>query len=241
MGKHVDLLITGSRALRKAVAPTMGELVTQLHKANGMKIYTGCCVNHIDNAGVDTNQGSFATDLVIAGIGAKPNTKLAEAAGLEVDNGIVVDQFGQTTDPNIYASGDVSSFPLAGRMQRLESIQNATDQSQVIAANICAHYHRTDVKAYSPTPWFWSDQGDLRIQMAGLSALSTEQKTLSTSDGNRMTALHLKDGLLIAVDTLNMPGNHLAARKLLSMPVEITWKMVQDRDEDLKQLFKELR
>ena len=241
MGKHVDLLITGPRALRKAVAPAMGELVTQLHKANGMKIHTGCHVNHVDNAGVDTNQGTFTTDLVIAGIGVKPNTKLAEAADLEVDNGIVVDQFGQTTDPNIYAAGDVASFPLAGRMQRLESIQNATDQSQVIAANICAHRHRTDIKVYSPTPWFWSDQGDLKIQMAGLSALSTEQKTLSTSHGNRMTALHLKSGLLTAVDTLNMPGNHIAARKLLAMPVDITWEMVQDSDEDLKQLYKRLR
>jgi len=241
MGKQVDLLITGSRALRKAVAPAMGELVTQLHKANGMEIHTDCHVSAIDNTCVQTNQGMFTTDLVIAGIGAKPNTKLAEAAGLEVDNGIVVNPFGQTTDPNIYAAGDVASFPLAGRMQRLESIQNATDQSQVIAANICAHRHRTDAKAYLPTPWFWSDQGDLKIQMAGLNTLSTEQKILSTSHGHRMTALHLKDGLLTAVDTLNMPGNHLAARKLLAMPIGVTWEMVQESAEDLKQLYKRLR
>ena len=77
--------------------------------------------------------------------------------------------------------------------------------------------------------------------MTGLSALSTEQKTLSTSHGNRMTVLHLKSGLLTAVDTLNMPGNHIAARRLLAMPVDITWEMVQDSDEDLKKLYKRLR
>jgi 3-phenylpropionate/trans-cinnamate dioxygenase ferredoxin reductase subunit len=245
MGKQVDLLITGPRALRKALAPAMGERVTQLHQANGMGVHTGCQVSRIDAAGaqfkVHTNQGIFSPDLVIAGVGVDPNIDLAAAAGLELENGILVNEFGQTSDPNIYAMGDVASFPLHGKIQRLESIQNATDQSQLVATNMLAQRRNEAPKAYNPTPWFWSDQGELKLQMAGLGDVAAEHITLETSTDTSMTSLHFREGVMIAVDTLNMPGNHIAARKLLAMPVDITWQMVQDSAQELKKLFKLLR
>jgi 3-phenylpropionate/trans-cinnamate dioxygenase ferredoxin reductase subunit len=186
MGKQVDLLITAPRALRKALAPAMGERVTQLHQANGMGVHTGCQVSRIDAAGaqfkVHTNQGIFNPDLVIAGVGVDPNIDLAAAAGLELENGILVNEFGQTSDSNIYAMGDVASFPLHGKIQRLESIQNATDQSQLVATNMLAQRRNEAPKAYNPTPWFWSDQGELKLQMAGLGDVAAEHITLETSN-----------------------------------------------------------
>ena len=241
LGKNVSLLVSGPRLLRKSIAPAMGEQVTQLHKHSGMHIHTNCHVSHLDDDGVHTNQGVFSGDLIIAGVGANPNIELAKQAGLTIDGGIVVDAFGQTSDTHTYAVGDVASMPLQGKTQRLESIQNANDQAQSVANNIVSHRQNEPARAYNPVPWFWSDQGDLKLQMAGLNDVSAEQKILASDSDTRMTAVQFSKGVMTGVDTLNMPGNHLAARKLLAMSVDITWDMVQDHNQDLKQLFKHLR
>jgi len=241
LGKNVSLLVSGPRLLRKSIAPAMGEQVTQLHKHSGMHIHTNCHVSHLDDDGVHTNQGVFSGDLIIAGVGANPNIELAKQAGLTIDGGIVVDAFGQTSDTHTYAVGDVASMPLQGKTQRLESIQNANDQAQSVANNIVSHRQNEPARAYNPVPWFWSDQGDLKLQMAGLNDVSAEQKILASDSDTRMTAVQFSKGVMTGVDTLNMPGNHLAARKLLAMSVDITWDMVQDHNQDLKQLFKKLR
>lgn len=241
MGKQVSLLITGPRALRRAVAPVLGEKVTELHRANGMDVRTGCKVSSITAAGVETDQGFVAADLVITGIGADANLDLALAAGLETHQGILVDSHGKTSEDNIYAIGDVAEFPYGDGMQRLESIQNATDQSALVAANIIATRNGDASTSYEPTPWFWSDQGDLKLQMAGLGSLDLEHRELPGGTDTSMTVVHLKDEHMVAVDTLNVPGHHLAARKLLEMKKPITWAMIEDCDFDLKKLFKQLR
>ena len=241
LGKKVSLLVSGPIFLRKAIAPAMGVRVTQLHKNSGMHIHTDCHVSHLDDDGVHTNQGVFGGDLIIAGVGASPNIQLAEQAGLTIDGGIVVNAFGQTSDAHIYAVGDVASMPLQGKIQRLESIQNANDQAQLVATNLLAHRHGELASAYNPVPWFWSDQADLKLQMVGLRHASAEQKTLASDSDSRMTVVQFTNGVMTQVDTLNMPSNHLAARKLLAMSLDITWDMVQDHNQDLKQLFKKLR
>jgi 3-phenylpropionate/trans-cinnamate dioxygenase ferredoxin reductase component len=241
LGKNVSLLVSGPRLLRKAIAPAMGARVTQLHKNSGMHIHTDCQVSHLDDDGVHTNHGLFRGDLIIAGVGANPNIQLAKQAGLTIDGGIVVNAFGHTSDAHIYAVGDVASMPLQGKIQRLESIQNANDQAQSVANNIIAHRLGEPAMAYNPVPWFWSDQGDLKLQMVGFNDANAEQKTLASDSDTRMTAVQFSKGVMTGVDTLNMPSNHLAARKLLAMSVDITWDMVQDHNQDLKQLFKHLR
>lgn len=241
MGKQVSLLITGPRALRRAVAPVLGEKVTELHRANGMDVRTGCQVSSITATGVETDQGFVETDLIITGIGADANLDLAQAAGLETHQGILVDSHGKTSADNIYAIGDVAEFPYGDGMQRLESIQNATDQSAVVAANIIAKRNNEAANDYDPTPWFWSDQGDLKLQMAGLGSLDLEHRELPGGTDTTMTVVHVKDEQMVAVDTLNVPGHHLAARKLLEMKKPITWAMIEDCDFDLKKLFKQLR
>lgn len=241
MGKEVSLLITGPRALRRAVAPVLGEKVTQLHRANGMDVRTNCQVISITADGVETDQGLVKADLVITGIGADANLDLAHTAGLETHQGILIDSHGKTSDDHIYAIGDVAEFPFGEGTHRLESIQNATDQSAIVAANIIAHRNQADAKDYDPTPWFWSDQGDLKLQMAGLGSLDLEHRELPGGTETSMTVVHLKDEHMVAVDTLNVPGHHLAARKLLEMKKPITWAMIEDCDFDLKKLFKQLR
>ncbi len=241
LGKQVSLLITGPRALRRAVAPVLGEKVTSLHRQNGMHVHTGCKVHSIKADGVETDQGFVEADLVITGIGADANLDLAQAAGLETHQGILVDSHGKTSDEHIYAIGDVAEFPYGEGMQRLESIQNATDQSALVAANIIATRNGESSNAYQPTPWFWSDQGDLKLQMAGLGSLNLEHRELPGGTDTSMTVVHLKDEQMVAVDTLNTPGHHLAARKLLEMRKPITWAMIEDCDFDLKKLFKQLR
>jgi len=245
MGKQVSLLITGPRALRKAVAPILGETVTQLHRDSGMDVRTGCRVQEITPQGVSTDQGFVEADLVITGIGADANMQLAQDAGLQTQNGILVNQFGHTSAAHIYAVGDVAEFPYGSGEHkaslRLESIQNATDQGALVAANIIAERQQQAYKAYAPTPWFWSDQGDLKLQMAGLGSLDAEHKVLPGNTDTTLTVVHLQDNIMIAVDTLNVPGNHLAARKLLEMKKPISWAMIEEYEFDLKKLFKALR
>jgi len=245
MGKQVSLLITGPRALRKAVAPILGETVTKLHRENGMDVRTGCRVQEITPQGVSTDQGFVEADVVITGIGADANMQLAQDAGLHTQHGILVNEFGHTSAAHVYAVGDVAEFPYGfgdnKTTLRLESIQNATDQGAIVAANIVAERQQQEAKAYTPTPWFWSDQGDLKLQMAGLGSLDAEHKVLPGNTETTLTVVHLQDGEMIAVDTLNVPGNHLAGRKLLEMKKPITWAMIEDCDFDLKKLFKQLR
>ena len=241
MGKQVSLLITGPRALRKAVAPILGETVTQLHRESGMDVRTNCRVQEITPQGVSTDQGFVKADVVITGIGADANMQLAQEAGLQTQHGILVNEFGHTSAAHIYAVGDVAEFPYGAATLRLESIQNATDQGALVAANIVAERQQQEYKAYAPTPWFWSDQGDLKLQMAGLGSLDAEHKVLPGNTETTLTVVHLQDGEMIAVDTMNVPGNHLAGRKLLEMKKPITWAMIEACDFDLKKLFKQLR
>lgn len=149
----------------------------------------------------------------MAGIGVVPNDALAAAAGLETGNGIVVDAALRTSDPSVLAVGDCASFPSAhtGARIRVESVQNATDQGRHAARTILGA-----AEPYTDLPWFWSNQGSLRLQIAGLSAPGDQLVTNGDPESGKFSVLCFRDGRLAAVESVNSPGEHLGARKLLA-------------------------
>jgi len=172
LGMDVTVLEMAPRVLARVTAPELSEFYTRVHTDAGVDIKTGIAVTGLEGKqqveAVTCADGSrFPANLVIIGVGIVPNVELAEAAGLTVNNGIVVDEFARTNDPDIVAAGDVANHPnkLYNLRLRLESVPNAGEQAKSAAASICGK----DV-AYHALPWFWSDQYDLKLQIAGLSA-----------------------------------------------------------------------
>jgi 3-phenylpropionate/trans-cinnamate dioxygenase ferredoxin reductase subunit len=154
----------------------------------------------------------FPADIVVIGVGALPNDELARAAGLAVDNGIVVDDLGRTSDPAIFAAGDVTNHPndLFDRRLRLESVHNAMAQAKAVASAIAGQ-----PAAYAEVPWFWSDQYDLKLQIAGVSGPDAEHLMRGDPASRAFSCLHLHDGRLIAIDAINRGADFLAAKALI--------------------------
>lgn len=171
LGKHVTVLEREDRVLKRVTGPEISRYFTELHQQHNAEIYCNTEVVAINGQGrvesvTCTDGRRFAADLVIIGVGVVPETELAEEAGLTIENGISVDAHGQTSAPDVYAAGDCASHPseLYQRRVRLESVQNANDQSRIVAANI-----NGGQEVYQVIPWFWSDQYDIKLQSAGLS------------------------------------------------------------------------
>ena len=172
-------------------------------------------------------------DLVIAGIGIVPNTELAASAGLEVDNGIVVDAHCRTADTNIFAVGDCTSHPngIYGRRIRLESVHNALEQAKTAAANICGE----DLE-YVQVPWFWSDQYDIKLQIAGLSEGYDEVVVRGDPAARSFSCLYLRDGVLIACDAINAPRDFVQSKALIAAKERIAPERLADAGAQLKDL-----
>ena len=219
-GMNVTVLELMERVLQRVTAPVVSEFFTRVHEEQGVSIRCGVGVSGFRGngrvAGVRCSDGSeFSADLVIIGVGIAPNTALAQAAGLRVDNGIVVNARAQTSDPDIYAAGDCTFHhnPVYDRCIRLESVQNATEQSRVAAGAACGKE-----VGYNAVPWFWSEQYDLVLQIAGLSQGYDEIITRGAPDSSRSFAVfYLKAGRLIAVDAVNKPQEFMAAKKLIPL------------------------
>jgi len=170
--------------------------------------------------------------LVIVGIGLIPNTELAESAGLLVDNGIIVNEHAQTSDPHIYAIGDCAAHAhheFLKRKVRLESVPNATEQARIAAASICG----TTVPPASP-PWFWSDQYKLKLQMVGLSDGYDEVVLRGDPETESFIALYLKNGVVIAADAVNKMADFMAAKRLVAETKAIPVAVLADETEPLK-------
>lgn len=215
-GLEVTVIELADRILKRVAAAPTADLIRALHADHGVDIREGTAMHRLVGTdgrltGVELADGQLlAADIAVVGIGVLPDTHLAEAAGLAIDNGIAVDGFGRTSDPDILALGDCASFPYAGGRIRLESVQNAFDQGEAAAAALIGAGG-----AYIPQPWFWSDQYDAKLQIAGLNAGHDE--TLST-DGPRPgshAVWYFREGAMIAVDALNYPAAFVTAKKLL--------------------------
>lgn len=230
LGVDVTVLEIADRVLNRVVSPQVSAFYQQEHAAHGVKLMlsTGLAglrgKNRVESVETDDGQ-SIPADFVVVGIGAIPNTELAASAGLDVDDGIVVDDQCRTNDPDVYAIGDCTSHPnsIYDRRMRLESVHNALEQAKTAASNICGRETH-----YSQVPWFWSDQYDLKLQIAGLSQ-GFDQVVLRGNPAARSFAcLYLENGRLIAVDAINSPGDFIHSKALIANHARINPQRLAD-------------
>jgi len=223
-GMDVTVLEMGSRVLARVAAAQVSEFYTRIHQDEGVNVITQTSAeSFLGTDRVDTVRGTngndYAADVVIIGVGVVPNIELASDAGLEIDNGIVVNEYAQTSDPDIVAAGDCTFHPntLLGHSLRLESVPNATEQAKSAAASICGNK-----KLYSSLPWFWSDQYDLKLQIAGVNSGYDQVIIRGDIDSSRsMAAFYLKDGKVIAADCINRASEFAVVKKALSKKLAI--------------------
>jgi 3-phenylpropionate/trans-cinnamate dioxygenase ferredoxin reductase subunit len=237
---QVTLIEAMPRVLARVTTPDLSAFYERVHRKHGVDIRTGVGVHEFEgdpkvHTVVLTDGTRLPADLVIVGIGLVPNTELAEAAGLPVSNGIVVDQFTRTADPNIYAIGDCSNhvnefYP--GRRLRLESVPNATEQARVCAAAICGK-----PTPYNAVPWFWSDQYNLKLQMVGLSEGYDQSVVRGDMDTEAFSVFYLREGTLIAADTVSRAQDFMIAKRLIAERAKVTAAALADESVPLKSLL----
>ncbi|TKJ22189.1 FAD-dependent oxidoreductase [Blastococcus sp. CCUG 61487] len=217
-GATVQVLELAERPMARAVSEQMAQFIRAAHEGWGVRFDFGQALAAIDGeghvTGVESSDGRrLPADLVVYGIGVVPETELAETAGLAIENGIRVDEQLLTSDPDISAIGDAVSFPSApaGGRIRLESVQNAVDQARHVAARLMGAS-----AGYDALPWFWSDQGDLKIQIAGLAQTGDLTVELAVPDPRQKIFLRYRGDRLVAVETVNRAGEHVLARRILA-------------------------
>jgi 3-phenylpropionate/trans-cinnamate dioxygenase ferredoxin reductase component len=217
LGKEVQVLESAPRLMMRSVSPEISAHVEAVHRASGMDLRTGIPVGGFEIEGdrltaLEAGGERLAVDTLLLGIGAVPEHTLASAAGLACDNGVVVDEHMRTSDPSVLAIGDCTSFPepTTGRRLRLESVQNANDQAKAAAATILG-----TSQPYRALPWFWSEQGSMRLQMAGIMPVEGERFRRPGAVPASFSILHYAAGRLACVESVNAPLDHMAARKLL--------------------------
>ncbi len=239
LGVAVTVLETQPRVMMRAISAAMSAAFQAKHRALGVTLLldTGVAALH-GNAGrvtgVETSKGQIlSADLVIIGIGVLAEDRLAKAAGLAIDNGILVDTHLTTSDPAILAVGDNNSHPnpYFGARVRLESVQNAVDQAKCVARNLTGK-----PESYRAIPWFWSDQADLKLQIAGVSAALTKQVLRGDSASGAFSVYGFDGELLKVVESVNKPADHMLARRLISQGISPTPDQVADTGFDLKAL-----
>jgi 3-phenylpropionate/trans-cinnamate dioxygenase ferredoxin reductase subunit len=234
LGKPVTVIEVRQRLMARAVAPALSDFFLNLHRGQGVKVLLSTTIAEVQSDEVLLqNGGSHSADLVLAGIGVVPNAELARNAGLTVANGIVVNEFLRTEDPDIYAIGDCADHPnqFAGGRCRLESVQNAVDQGKCVARALTG-----SAAPYRDVPWFWTDQFGLRFQMAGISPGHDHHVIRGSVENKKFSVFYFKAGRLLAVDSVNRFGDHVAARKLLAAGTHLTPEQATDESFDLKSL-----
>jgi 3-phenylpropionate/trans-cinnamate dioxygenase ferredoxin reductase subunit len=216
-GLAVTVLEMAPRLLGRVLVPMLGDWAADLHRSHGVSLELGVGIAALEVrdgracAVLGTAGQRWPAGRVVVGIGVQANDELAQAAGLACERGIVVDACGRTADPAIVAAGDCSARRLDdGTLRRLESVHNATEQGRSAAAALLGQ-----ARPFDSTPWFWSDQYDRKLQMAGLSGGADEQVLRGSLAGPAFSVWHFRAGRLIAVDSVNSPRDHLLARKLL--------------------------
>jgi len=240
-GLNVTVLDVAERPMARAISKTMSAACAREHEKMGVRLLLETQVKRLlgekgSVTGVETVDGRiFAADLVVIGIGVVPNTELAAACDLTIEDGIVVDEFLCTSDPNISAIGDVAAHASGyadGRRVRLESVQNAIDQARCVAGRIVGQS-----AAYRAVPWFWSNQGPLHLQMAGLRSTDCEEILRGDPEGTSFSVYLFREGRLICVESVNRPADHMLARRLLANRTAVKPEQASDTTFDLKSLL----
>lgn len=237
-GLAVTLIEMAPRILQRVAAPETSDWFRALHRRHGVEICEGTglvrLVGGADGrvSGAVLSDGrDLAVDFVIAGIGIAPDVALAEAAGITLDNGIAVDAQGRTSAPAVWAAGDCASFPWAGARLRLESVQNAIDQAECVAANMLGAG-----LAYAPKPWFWSDQYDVKLQIAGLNA-GYDRVVARVGAAGAASFWYYRGGRLIAVDAMNDPRAYMVGKRMVEGGITPAPEAIADPATDLKALL----
>jgi len=218
-GRRVTVVEAQDRLLARAVAPAISAHVAGRLAASGVRVMLRTTVSRIegDNGHVSaivTSAGErIAARMLIVGIGVVPNVELAAEAGLAIANGIRVDGQLRSSAPDIFAIGDSASYRhwLTGGDVRLESVQNATDHAKLVARAIVGHGD-----SYAAVPWFWSDIGDMKLQMVGLTGGSDSQVVSGDAADNKFSVFHYRDGRLIGIESVNRPADHMLGRRMLA-------------------------
>ncbi|SPJ30390.1 NAD(P)/FAD-dependent oxidoreductase [Falsiruegeria mediterranea] len=237
-GVQVTLVEMADRILQRVAAPETSDYFRSLHGSHGADIREGVGLDHL--VGTDgkvtgavlTDGTKLEIDFAVVGVGITPATQLAEMAEVELDNGIKTDAHGRTSDPSIWAAGDCASFPYKGGRIRLESVPNAIDQAEFVAQNMMG----AD-KEYIATPWFWSDQYDVKLQIAGLNT-GYDRVVTRKGDGLTNSFWYYKGDQLLAVDAMNDPRAYMVGKRLIDGGKNADPAVVGDPEADLKPLLK---
>jgi 3-phenylpropionate/trans-cinnamate dioxygenase ferredoxin reductase subunit len=237
LGLDVTVLEMAPRILQRVAAPETSDYFRALHTAHGVTILESTGLErllgeagHVTAARLSDGR-EIPADFVIAGVGILPATQLAEAAGVAIENGIRTDSHGRTSDPHIWAAGDCASFPWQGGRLRLESVQNAIDQADLVADNILG----AD-KDYVPMPWFWSDQYDCKLQIAGLNT-GYDRIVTRGPDGAAVSFWYFQGDRLLAVDAMNDSRAYMVGKRLLETGHSVDAGAISNPATNLKSLL----
>ncbi len=238
LGCRVTVLESDQRVLSRVAAPEASTFYERLHREEGVDLRTQVTVSgfsgtdHVSHVNC-TDGTELEADLVVVGIGIIPNTELAESVGLKIDNGIVVDDLTRTSSEHIYAIGDCSNHPnaLLNRRLRLESVQNALSQGKTAANAILGHK-----TPYAEIPWFWSDQYDVKLQMAGINEPGDDVILRGDRNSRSFSICYLRAGVLVAINAINRPKDFLQSKKVIAAKISPDTTRLADPETPLKDL-----
>ncbi len=239
LGLSVTLIEAADRILQRVACKETSDWFRNLHQSHGVEIIEGTGLDHFEetdgkvSAVILADGKRIETDFVLVGIGIIPNAELASEIGLTVDGGIVVNEHCQTSNPDIYAAGDCAAFQYKGELTRLESVQNAIDQAECAADNIAG-----EQRSYAPYPWFWSDQYDVKLQIAGLNRGYDNVIVRPSERKGGISHFYYSGDTLLAVDAMNDPRTYMVGKKMLEAGKNITPEQAGDMNLELKSLLK---
>lgn len=235
-GLDVAVIERAPRILERAVCPNISTFIRDLHQSNGVRVIEGRAVlqavgeRAVNEIILDDGE-TIAADLVLIGIGVVAESGLAKAAGLATGDGIIVDARGRTSVPDIWAAGDCTAFPYQGELIRLENVQNAIDQAEVVADDICGR-----PASYAPVPWFWSDQYESKLQIVGL-ARDHDGPIVRPGERGGISSWYFKDDRLVAVAAVDDVRAYMTAKRLLERGVPTDRERIADPTLDLRSLL----
>ena len=235
-GVAVTLVEMADRILQRVAAPQTADYFRDLHTKHGVTIREGVGLDRLTGEGsvsgaLLTDGTALTIDFAVVGVGITPATALAESAGVTIDNGIATNAYGQTSDPAIWAAGDCASTPLNGHQSRIESVGNAIDQAEIVARNICGAE-----TPYAPEAWFWSDQYDCKLQIAGLNTGYDAVHVRQTGDAT--AHWYYAGDTLLAVDAMNDPRNYMIGKRLIAAGKSPAPEVITNPETDMKALLK---
>jgi 3-phenylpropionate/trans-cinnamate dioxygenase ferredoxin reductase subunit len=238
-GLNVTVREVGDRVMNRVVCPEVSAFFEKVHTEAGVNIRLNRNPNsvllgdgHVE--GLRASDGQvFPADMICIGVGILPTTDVAEAAGLDCDNGVLVDEYCRTSDPHVLAVGDCTNHPnsLLGRRLRLESVHNAQEQAKTAAATICGK-----LEPYAQIPWFWSDQYDLKLQIVGLSGTHDQVIVRGNPEERSFAAFYMEGDRLIAVDAINKAREFMLSKKLITQGARIDPEILADTSIEFKEL-----